>query len=247
MWGGAHPRRPRHPRIPDFMSETRDPSPDTVRRHHARYRWRRAVSERKKPDKVTDVLERVANECTGERISLSDIIESMQSRGHGMLMLVLSLPAMIPITPPGVGVVFGVPVAFVAAQLVLRRRYVWLPQALRRRSVTCEDFRHIIQRTLPYVVRIERLLKPRLAILTESVGECLIGLAVLVLALLLALPLPLTNIPLGLSIALLSLGLIQRDGLVVLIGSILAIATGMFIATFSWTAISGLVALVSGL
>jgi hypothetical protein len=229
------------------MSETRNLSPDALKRHHARYRWRRAGAERPRPGKVTDLLVRLAKECTNERVSLGDILEEFESRSHGMLLLVLSLPAMIPITPPGVGVIFGVPIAFVAAQLILRRRYVWLPQALRRRSVTCEDFKTIIERSLPHVARIERLLKPRLTILTQSVGECLIGAAVLVLALLLALPLPLTNIPLGLSIALLSLGLIQRDGLAVLIGSIAAIATGVFIATFSWAAVAGLVAMVTGL
>jgi len=212
-----------------------------------RARARPKGSPRVKPGKVTDVLERLAKECTDERVSLDDILGALESRSHGMLMLVLSLPSMIPITPPGVGVIFGLPIAFVAVQLILRRRHVWLPGFLRRRSMTCEDFQRIIERALPYVVRIERLLKPRLTILTESVGECLIGLAVLVLAFLLALPLPLTNIPLGLAIALLSLGLIQRDGVVVLIGSILAIATGIFIAAVGWTAMAGLVALIAGL
>jgi hypothetical protein len=229
------------------MSETRDLGPDALKRHHARYRWRRAGAERPRPGKVTDLLERLAKDCTSERVSLGDILEALESRSHGMLLLVLALPAMIPITPPGVGVIFGIPIAFVAAQLILRRRYVWLPQALRQRSVTCEDFKSIVERSLPHVARIERLLKPRLTLLTGSIGECLIGAAVMVLALLLALPLPLTNIPLGLSIALLSLGLIQRDGLAVLIGSIAAIATGVFIVTFSWTAVAGLVALVTGL
>ncbi|MEX1108669.1 MAG: exopolysaccharide biosynthesis protein [Dongiaceae bacterium] len=211
-----------------------------------RARARPKRSARVKPGKVTDVLTRLAKECTDERVSLGDIVTELESRSHGMLMLVLSLPSMIPITPPGVGVIFGVPIAFVAVQLILRRRHVWLPGFLRRRSMACEDFQRIIERALPHVARIERLLKPRLTILTESIGECLIGVAVLVLALLLALPLPLTNIPLGLAIALLSLGLIQRDGLVVLIGSILAIATGIFIVGFGWTAMASLVALVTG-
>ncbi|MEX0810505.1 MAG: exopolysaccharide biosynthesis protein [Dongiaceae bacterium] len=237
----------RPPEIPDSAAPASKTSDLTAGGAKARARARPKRPARPKPGKVTDVLERLAREYTDDRVSLGDIVKELQSRSHGMLMLVLSLPSMIPITPPGIGVIFGLPVAFVAVQLILRRRHVWLPGFLRRRSMTCEDFQRIIERALPHVARIERLLKPRLTILTESVGECLIGVAVLVLALLLALPLPLTNIPLGLAIALLSLGLIQRDGLVVLIGSIIAIATGVFIVVFGWTAMAGVVALVAGL
>ncbi len=65
-------------------------------------------------------------------------------------------------------------------------------------------------------------------------------------ALLLALPIPFTNIPLGLAMALLSLGLIQRDGVVVLMGSAIAIGAAGFMATFGWQAFNGLLAAVAG-
>jgi hypothetical protein len=195
---------------------------------------------------VTAVLRRFGERWEGERVSLGDIVGAMRQRGHGMMMLIFALPAMLPINLPGVAAIFGIPAGFVALQLLLRREHVWLPRALRERSVTREDFQSVISRSLPYVERIERLLKPRLTVLTETLGECLIGLTVLVLSLLLALPIPFTNIPLGFSIALLSLGLIERDGLVVLIGTLVAMATGAFVFAVGWEATLEVVSLVTG-
>ncbi len=192
------------------------------------------------------MLRQFANEWKDERITLGNLVEAMEQRGHGMLMLVLALPTLLPVSPPGVAVVFGLPAAFVALQLVLNRQHVWIPGFLRRRSVETEQFRTTVEKTAPYIARIERLLKPRLAILTESVGEWLIGLSVLIIALLLALPIPFTNIPLGLAIVLLSLGLIQRDGVAALIGGAIGLGTAIFMFTFGWSAVRGIVALIAG-
>lgn len=196
--------------------------------------------------RVSEILAHFAKEWTGERVALGDLVDTMEQRGHGMLMLLLALPTMLPFTPPGIGAIFALPAAMIALQLVFRRRHVWLPGALRRRSIETGQFRKIVEGTVPTIARIERLLKPRLTALTESFGEWLIGLSVLLIALLLALPIPLTNLPLGLSIALLSLGLIQRDGAVVLVGGVLAIGAALFIAMFGWQAIDGVLALIAG-
>jgi len=209
-------------------------------------RRRSRKSRREPPGKVTELLRQFAEGWDEERISIGDMVDALRRRGHGMMMLVFALPTMLPFNPPGVAAVVGIPCAFVALQLLLRRQNVWLPKALRQRSVSREDFRKVVDKSLPAITRIERLLKPRLGFLTETIGEMLIGLSVLIIALLLALPIPFTNIPLGLAIALLSLGLIERDGLVVLLGSAVAIGTAIFIVMFGWQAMTQVVALVTG-
>jgi hypothetical protein len=191
---------------------------------------------------VSALLRRFSKEWKGERVTVGDLVKAMEQRGHGMAMLVLSLPMLLPITPPGISAVVGLPTAFVALQLILRRPHVWLPGFLRRRSIETEKFRQVIDKTVRYVARVERLLKPRLNFLTESLAEPLIGIAVLLVALLLVLPIPFTNIPLGLSIALLSMGLIQRDGVALLIGGVIGIATGVPMFVFGWSAIRTVVA-----
>lgn len=200
-------------------------------------RPRRAPRKPRRAGGVSALLEQFAKEWKGERVSVGDLVDAMEQRGHGMAMLVLSLPMLLPITPPGVSAVVGLPTVFVAMQLILRQPHVWLPGFLRRRSIETAKLRTVLEKTAPYVARVEKLLKPRLNILTESLAESLIGLAVLLIALLLVLPIPFSNIPLGLSIALLSMGLITRDGVAVLIGSTLGVATAIFMFTFGWSAV----------
>jgi len=67
-------------------------------------------------------------------------------------------------------------------------------------------------------MKIERLLAPRLRWVFGQLGDRLIGLVCALLAIVLILPVPFGNILPSLTIAALSLGLAQRDGLVALIG-----------------------------
>jgi hypothetical protein len=66
-------------------------------------------------------------------------------------------------------------------------------------------------------MRTERLLRPRFMLLTGPVGERLMGVMCLVLALLLTVPI-LFNLPLIVPIALMSLALLERDGVLAAIG-----------------------------
>ena len=197
----------------------------------------RAPRKPRRAGSVSALLQDFAKEWKDERVTVGDLVDAMEQRGHGMAMLVLSLPMLLPITPPGVSAVVGLPTVFVAMQLILRQLHVWLPGFLRRRSIVTEKFRTMIGKTVPYVARVEKLLKPRLSFLTESIAEAVIGVAVLFFALLLVLPIPFTNIPLGLAIALLSMGLITRDGIAMLIGSTIGVGTAIFMFTFGWSAV----------
>ena len=46
----------------------------------------------------------------------------------GALLLILALPMWLPIPAPGISVAFGVPLILVSAQLLVGRRFAWLPQ-----------------------------------------------------------------------------------------------------------------------
>lgn len=211
-------------------------------RPNARPRRTRTPRKPRRSGSVSALLEQFAREWKEERIAVGDLVEVMEQRGHGMAMLVLSLPMLLPITPPGIAAIVGLPTAFVALQLVLQRRHVWLPGFVRRQSIEAGKFRNVIEKTASYVAGAEKLLKSRLGVLTEGIAESLIGAAALLIALLLVLPIPFSNIPLGLAIALLSMGLIARDGVAVLLGSAIGIGTAIFMFTFGWSAMSAVFA-----
>jgi len=172
-----------------------------------------AETLRARPQRVSFVLEHLARTWPGERISLGDITRLLGDRGYGVLMLVLALPGLL----PGISSIAAVPLTLVALQLAIGLPRPWLPRFLADRSLSHADFSRMVERTLPYLAWIERLLRPRLTVLAGPVGERVMGLVCLALALLLLIPI-LFNAPLVVPIALMSLAVLERDGVLAAIG-----------------------------
>lgn len=101
---------------------------------------------------------------------------------------------------------------------------------IRNRSFDRQDFQRLTQRIVPWLLRIERMIRPRLFALTEPVAERLIGLVALALAVILFLPIPFGNMLPGLTLALFALGILERDGIAVLAGLISAIVSAVLVA-----------------
>lgn len=179
-----------------------------------------------------------------ERIAIGDLLDGFGDRSFGAAMLLLALPNMVPL-PPGASTIFGLPLMLIAAQLALGRRTVWLPAAIRNRSIATSVFSRIVALTRPYLRRAERLLAPRLQIMLSPVATRLIGAACLALATLIALPIPLANFLSGLSVAAFALGLLRHDGVAVLAGWIVAaisVAATVLVSGAVWLAAKGMVA-----
>ncbi len=165
------------------------------------------------PQRVSDLLQLLSRTWPQERVSLGDVTRLLGDRGYGLLMFVLALPGAV----PGVASIAAIPLALVAVQLAIGLPRPWLPRFLAARSLSRTDFARMVERVEPYLMRIERLLRPRFAPLTGPIGERLMGVMCLVLALLLTVPI-LFNLPLVVPIALMSLALLERDGVFAAIG-----------------------------
>ncbi|WP_342343896.1 exopolysaccharide biosynthesis protein [Chthonobacter albigriseus] len=184
---------------------------------------------RSRPPRFSTVL-RLLGEEPDERITFIKLIETFGDRVFGALMFIFAVPNVIPL-PPGTSAVLGAPLLLIAAQLAVGRRTLWLPPAIRERSIARADFRNLIGRTLPYLRWTERLLAPRLLVMFGPLGDRLIGIACLLLAVILFLPIPLGNMLPGLAISFFSLALLQRDGVAALVGWITAvISVGVLVA-----------------
>jgi hypothetical protein len=181
--------------------------------------------------KVSQIIAELAREPK-ERVHLADLVAVLDERAFGVLMLILSLPNAVGLgTIPGLSTVFGIPQIFVSLQMVLGRQQPWLPAFVLDRSIAMKDFRTMVAKAEPHLVRIERLLRPRLAFMASTLVERLLGLVLLLLSILVALPIPFANQPPAVAQSLISLGLIEQDGVVVSIGLVVAvIATAIAIA-----------------
>jgi hypothetical protein len=197
---------------------------------------------------VSEVLLDLAGDGSGW-LRLGDIVTALGDRGYGILIFILALPNVLPLYIPGLSALFGIPLALIALQMMLGLPRPWLPQALLRRPVRRQEFAKITNRILPWLLRLERLLKPRLPALTSVWAERAIGLLALVLALMLALPIPFTGIPLGAALALMGIGLLERDGLVLMAGvagGALAVAYSGLATFAAWEAVVAFVGWLLG-
>ena len=177
-----------------------------------------------------------------ERIAIGELLDGFGDRSFGAAMLLLALPNTVPL-PPGASTIFGLLLMLIAAQLALGRRTVWLPAAIRNRSIATTVFSRIVHATRPYLRRAERLLQPRLHIMLSPMAMRANGVACLVLALLIALPIPLANFLSGLSVACFSLGLLRHDGVAVLAGWIVAaisVTATVLVSGAVWIAAKGI-------
>jgi hypothetical protein len=91
--------------------------------------------------------------------------------------------------------------------------------------------------------RVEYLIKPRLPQLTRFPVTILIGFQTLVMALILILPIPAGNWPPGMIVALTALALLQRDGILMLLTSVSAVAFVYFGYRLFALALNGLIEL----
>lgn len=187
--------------------------------------------------RASDLLERLAAAAPDERVSLGQIVDVLGERAFGLVLLILALPCAIPFLY-GVPQVFSLPMVFVATQILIGRQTLWLPDPMRARTIRRDDLRALAARGGPWLRRLELLARPRLSALSSRVAEKLFGLAMVIASLSILTPLPLTNTVPAIGVAVLSIGMIEKDGLLMLAGTAIALVWIGFLALAGTTVIA---------
>jgi len=165
------------------------------------------------------------------RPTLNDILSALGDRGLGLVLLIFSIPAIIPTPGIPAGMIFGSALALLGGQMVVGAKRVRLPSFIAQRRIGQEVLRQVFRRATPLIDKLERRLSIRLAGLMSPLAMRVIGGVIVVMALLIALPIPFGNTLPGLAILALSLGLARQDGIAVLVGMSLAVlASGVSVA-----------------
>jgi hypothetical protein len=161
-----------------------------------------------------------------ERLTVGDVLAVLRGRAFALLVVLLGLPNCLPMPPP-IPLVCGLLLALVAAQIAAGWASPWLPGALMRRSIASDDVSRAVQRAVPVLRRLERWSRPRIRVFESAPAMRLVGFVLLALALGLVVAAPfIGQIPLGLAVCLVGLGLVERDGVVV-IGGLVVGAIGI--------------------
>ncbi len=173
-------------------------------------------------------------------ITLAQLVAVLEDRGHAVAIILLVAPFVI-IPIPGLSTIVGLAVIALSMGILLNRK-PWLPGFLGKRHITPEGLHRIVGGTTRVLSKVEKLVKPRMEWLTGKSWHWLIGISLIFATIALALPIPIpgNNIPPAIGILLLALGLLERDGLFVLIGHLYTLVLWILllvVAVIFWEAI----------
>ncbi|WP_309379983.1 exopolysaccharide biosynthesis protein [Cerasicoccus frondis] len=176
----------------------------------------------KAPQNLCQLLDRLEDNASGcERVTLDTMFNAVGRRSFGALILLPGLIAMSPLSGiPTLPSILGLLIVLIAGQLLVGRSHFWLPDAILQRSVDCDKFLRGISAIRPIARFVDRLIGPRLMLLTRGVSVYVIALICVVIG---ATMPPLEIVPFlattaGAALTVFSLSLIARDGLLALIG-----------------------------
>jgi hypothetical protein len=162
--------------------------------------------------KTSELLSGLARNGTSLRITVAEIVEALGNRGFALLLVVLGLPNCLPMPPP-IPLIAGLLILFVGVQMLIGLRRPWLPKRVLAYSATRESTQKLMSRAAPWLQKMERFARPRFGIMSTDLGFRINAILVLVFAVALLFALPfIGQIPLGIAICLIGLGMVERDG-----------------------------------
>ncbi|WP_127523359.1 exopolysaccharide biosynthesis protein [Mesorhizobium sp. Z1-4] len=185
---------------------------------------------RKPPRRLSQVLRQLADSSDGP-VTVAMIRDALGDRSYAALLVFCASLNLLPL-PPGSTLLFGPPLILLTVQMVAGYETVWLPRSWLNRSVGHERFRGMIDRLLPKLERLERLVKPRRwPFVSAKTSDRVIGALGLVLSIAVTLPIPLGNWLPAFAVAIIGLSLSERDGVFLALGTAVGIVSLLIIAT----------------
>jgi hypothetical protein len=173
---------------------------------------------------------------TGGPLTFETILKILGNRAFGMALIFFALPTAMPFAIiPGVSFIFSIPITIFAIQILLLRETIWLPNWLGQHVVVEKNVEKVAEKAKPYLIKIEKVLKPRLLLMTSPLMQVLNGLFILMLSFFLMLPIPFSNFVFSGLILLFGFGLVAKDGLFILLGY----AGGILYFSLMYTVIVG--------
>jgi hypothetical protein len=165
--------------------------------------------------RTSELLTKLADE-PGDRLTIGDVLAALGDRSFSLLVVILGLPNCIPMPPP-IPIVCALLLIGVSLQIGSGRHAPWAPSFVLNRSVARKDVIRAASRAIPMLEKLERFSQPRFNWLGHRRAALALGALLLSLSLgvLFAVPM-IGQIPWGLAVCLLGLGLVEQDGLLIL-------------------------------
>jgi len=201
-----------------------------------------SVDKAEGADRLSAILIAIAEAGDEDRISVGDLLQALKRRALGALMFIFAIITALPM-PPGVSAIVGAPLVFLAAQLMLGMN-AWLPRIITDRSLSRVDFHRVVRVASPWLARAEGVMRPRLEFLARRPAVHLMGFVAFVMALLVLLPIPGANMAPSVAICIIALGLLERDGIWIVLGALVGVVSTVVVAAIYWVLITWTIGVV---
>ena len=139
-----------------------------------------------------------------------------------------SLYACLVASIPMVSFVFGLVIILVSVQIMFQYHKISLPNVIGAKTFSKKQLEYILNKYAAHLIKIEKYLKMRWVFLTSTIGQIILGIVCLMHGILIVLPIPLGNFLPGIALVFLALGVIEKDGLFIVIGYFLSIGIFLF-------------------
>ncbi|WP_339671742.1 exopolysaccharide biosynthesis protein [Dasania marina] len=184
-------------------------------------------------EQTSKLLTRILAELPADKVSIDQLMAQFQRRSFGGVLLLLAAVSLI----PGVSIFSGLAMAIIGLQLLAGFNTPAFPSLIKHYKVKSDLVANIGHKCLRHISNMEHYIKPRYLRLTLPPALNIIGLIIFSLSLVVMLPLPFSNLPPAIALIILSMGLLERDGAVIVVGllaAIIALAVGYIIALIAF-------------
>lgn len=159
-----------------------------------------------------------------EDVSLQVVMDMLSGKGQAILLILFSLPFCQPVQIPGFSTPFGIILAFIGLRIAFGHR-AWFPKVLLDKKIPYHILKKIASFAIKIAAKLKFLISTRLVWLVQKpILHIAHGLTIMIMAIFLSLPLPipLTNLLAAFPLLAFGLGLLEDDGLMIIIAYLLA-------------------------
>ena len=176
------------------------------------------------PDiRLSAELNEFLEQLDGKDSTVNELVELIGDRGFGLVILLLALPAALPVPAVGYGTPFGILMIILGSQIAIGRTAPWVPARFGKLRVPYKLLSFSIKNGRLPLRAVELFIRPRLSGLARHrLFLPGIGVMIMLLAAMMSLPIPLTNTAPSFVIFMLAAGILEEDGLFLLFGLLLA-------------------------
>jgi len=179
-------------------------------------------------------LQGVIARLPSDRVTVAEIRDLVGPDGLLLLTILLTLIFMVPVSIPGVSTVFGGAILLVGVSRLLNRN-LWMPKRIAQHALPSDKIRDGLNKGSKWLHRLERVCRPfRLCgLASNSVATWMSNGGLVLGAVLLMAPfglVPFSNTLPAIALLFLSLGLLQKDGLFILLGHVSNLVTILYFA-----------------